>query len=73
MNFTDFSGQRPIIAKCQLFRDSARSNVGRTLCCLELLGLASTSDTTREPTVRDNLFVVRDVRQVGVGLGKLQA
>jgi hypothetical protein len=74
MNFTDFSGQRPIVAKCQqLFRDSARSNVGRTLCCLELLGLASTSDTTGEPTVRDNLFVVRDVRQVGVGLCKLQA
>jgi hypothetical protein len=45
----------------------------RTLCCLELLGLASPSDTTSEPTERDDLFVVRNVRQVGVGLGELQA
>lgn len=74
MNFTDFSGQRPISTKASAFRDQVCCNMARrTLCCLELLGLASPSDTTSEPTERDDLFVVRNVRQVGVGLGELQA
>jgi len=63
MNLTDFSGQRPIVHhQGQISAVHLSDITRRTLGCLELLGLAGPSDTTSEPTERDDLFMVRDVR-----------
>lgn len=44
-----------------------------TLSRLELLCLASTTDTTRETTEGDDLFVFHDVAEVSVSLGQFHA
>lgn len=47
--------------------------MGRTLGCLELLCLARPSNTTREPPERNDLLVVGNIGEVGVGLGQFKA
>lgn len=71
MNLTDFSGQRPIFGgyKCSKTHTSLQV---RTLSSLELLGLASTTNTTSESSERDDLLVLRNVAEVGVRLGQLE-
>lgn len=44
----------------------------RTLSRLELLGLASTSNTSSKSAERNDLLVVRDVPKVRVGFGQLK-
>lgn len=44
-----------------------------TLGRLELFGLASTTDTTREATEGNDLFVFHDVAEVSVRLGQFHA
>ena len=73
MNLTDFSGQRPVNPGSKpsiSWNSSAR--LQRTLCRLELLGLAGTANTTSETTEGDDLLVLRDVTKVSVGLGQLE-
>jgi hypothetical protein len=41
-----------------------------TLGGAKLLGLGGTTDTSSEPSERNDLLVVLDIREVGVGLGK---
>lgn len=43
------------------------------MCCLELLRLAGTADTTVESPERDNLLVLRDVAEVGIRLWEFKA
>lgn len=45
----------------------------RTLRSLKLFSLACTADASSESTERDDLFVLRDGRQIGVCLGELHA
>lgn len=71
MNLTDFSGQRPADGMLN-FPVYLGACLLRTLCRLELLGLAGTANTTSKTTKGDDLLVFRDVTKVCVGLGQLE-
>jgi len=43
-----------------------------TLCRLELLGLACTTDATVKSPERNNLLVLRDIAEVGIRLGQFE-
>ena len=73
MNFTYFSGQRPIVKIGQRLSCKIRRVAKRTLSSLELLRLASTSNTSSETAERNDLLVLLDITQVVVGLGELEA
>ena len=77
MNRTDFSGQRPVKKTRRMIdglvstneKDISLARCSRlTLGGTELLGLGGTSDSSSEPSERNDLLVLLDVGQVGVGL-----
>ena len=73
MYLHDFSGQRPKIPQYEQTRRSGTGKFGlRTLCGLELLGLRSASNATIETTERNDLLVLLDIGEVGVGLGQFK-
>ena len=70
MNCTDFSGHRPVQRIPSQFGPGGYE---RTLRCLELFGLTGPSNTTGEPSERDDLLVFLDVAEVGIGLREFEA
>jgi len=70
MYCTDFAGQRPIHIVSNMDLPEGRRH---TLCRLELLGLRSTTDTTRKPSKGDDLLVILNIGKVGVRLLQVQS
>jgi hypothetical protein len=71
MNSTDFAGHRPFGPLHELWASKARRSA-RTLCVAEFFCLARTAYTAREPSERDDSFMLLDVREIGVCLGQLE-
>jgi hypothetical protein len=67
MNRTDFSGHRPKKSSVSIF-PRLPSPSSHTLGLSELLGLASSTDGSVETSERNNLLVLDNVVEVGVGL-----
>lgn len=73
MNFTDFSGQRPFqIESISCQHLETKHQTKRTLRRLELLRLGRASNTSCEPSEGDDLLVLRDIAEIGVGFGELE-
>jgi hypothetical protein len=72
MNWTDFSGHRPVAFQT-VPSQFGLGGYERTLRCLELFGLTGPSNTTGKPPERNDLLVFLDVAEVGIGLREFEA